>query len=193
VVEVNISESTETIGDLIDRDDAAGDVGRGNDDFGDAIIEAADRAVGGVEPGFYAALSNAPNLFCEMLAAVQTIPKFLVFAKGDLEQRIANAFIPELERLRLDFNASLETLAKSMESIAASGQAIRVGTSEISTASDDLSRRTEHQASSLEETTAALREITTTVKKTADGAGHAREVVAEARSTARSWAPKKTT
>jgi methyl-accepting chemotaxis protein len=105
-------------------------------------------------------------------------------AKGDLEQRIADAFIPEFEQLRVDFNTSLETLAKSMASIAASGQAIRAGTSEISTASDDLSRRTEQQASSLEETTAALGEITTTVKKTADGAGHAREVVEEARADA---------
>jgi methyl-accepting chemotaxis protein len=106
-------------------------------------------------------------------------------AKGDLEQRIAEAFVPEFEQLRVDFNISLETLAKSMASIAGSGRAIRTGTSEISTASDDLSRRTERQASSLEETTAALREITTTVKKTAEGAGHARDAVAEARADAK--------
>jgi len=101
-------------------------------------------------------------------------------AKGDLEQRIAVAFIAELEQLRLDFNTSLGTLEKSMASIAASGQAIRAAAGEVSSASNDLSQRAEKQASNLEETTAALGEITTTVKKTAEGAGHAREVVAAA-------------
>jgi methyl-accepting chemotaxis protein len=58
-------------------------------------------------------------------------------------------------------------------------QAIHSGTQEISTASNDLSRRTEQQASSLEETAAALDEITATVKKAAEGAIHARKVVAD--------------
>ena len=44
-----------------------------------------------------------------------------------------------------------------------------------------LSQRTEHQASSLEETSASLEEVTTTVKKTAEGANHAREVVGAAK------------
>ncbi|PSJ49289.1 methyl-accepting chemotaxis protein, partial [Pseudaminobacter soli (ex Li et al. 2025)] len=51
----------------------------------------------------------------------------------------------------------------------------------ISTAADDLSRRTEQQAASLEETAAALDQITATVKKTAEGASHARDVVSEAK------------
>jgi methyl-accepting chemotaxis protein len=59
--------------------------------------------------------------------------------------------------------------------------AIRAGAGEISTAADDLSRRTEQQASSLEETAAALEEITVTVKKTAEGARHARDIVSTAK------------
>ncbi|MBP7650287.1 MAG: methyl-accepting chemotaxis protein, partial [Phenylobacterium sp.] len=51
----------------------------------------------------------------------------------------------------------------------------------IAGASDDLSRRTEQQAASLEETAAALDEITATVKKSADGASHARAVVQTAK------------
>jgi methyl-accepting chemotaxis protein len=43
-----------------------------------------------------------------------------------------------------------------------------------------LSRRTENQAASLEETAAALDEITATLKKSAEGARHASEVVANA-------------
>jgi methyl-accepting chemotaxis protein len=102
-------------------------------------------------------------------------------AEGDLEQRIEEPFIPALEPLRVDFNASLEALENSMSAIAANTQAIRTETSEISTAADDLSRRTEQQASSLEETAAALEEITATVKKTAEGAKHARDVVSTAK------------
>ena len=98
-------------------------------------------------------------------------------AEGDLEQRIDAEFIPTLDQLRTDFNASMETLEQSMSAISVNTQAIRSGVGEISTAADDLSRRTEQQAASLEETAAALDEITATVKKTAEGAKHAREVV----------------
>jgi len=102
-------------------------------------------------------------------------------AEGDLKQRIEEPFIPALEPLRVDFNASLEALENSMSAIAANTQAIRSGTGEISAAADDLSRRTEQQASSLEETAAALEQITATVKKTAEGAKHARDVVSTAK------------
>jgi methyl-accepting chemotaxis protein len=98
-------------------------------------------------------------------------------AGGDLTQRLATAFIPALEPLRQDFNASMEALEKSMTAIGVSTRAIGSGTSEISAAADDLSQRTEHQASSLEETSASLEQVTTTVKKTAEGASHARDLV----------------
>jgi methyl-accepting chemotaxis protein len=98
-------------------------------------------------------------------------------AEGDLTQRLATAFIPALEPLRQDFNASIDALEKSMTAIGVSTRAIGSGTGEISAAADDLSQRTEHQASSLEETSASLEQVTTTVKKTAEGAKHARDVV----------------
>ena len=72
----------------------------------------------------------------------------------------------------------MEQLEKALQSVKDSTQAMDSGTHEISTASNDLSRRTEQQASSLEETAAALDEITATVKKAAEGATHARKVVA---------------
>jgi methyl-accepting chemotaxis protein len=103
-------------------------------------------------------------------------------ADGNLKQRIEAAFVPELDRLRADFNSSLETLEKSMLAIHANVEAIRGGAGEIGVATDDLSRRTEQQAASLEETAAALDEITATVKKAAEGATHARDVVSTARS-----------
>ncbi len=57
---------------------------------------------------------------------------------------------------------------------------MQAGTQEISAASDDLSRRAEQQAVSLEENAAALDQITATVKKSAEGATHARQVVSAA-------------
>ena len=102
-------------------------------------------------------------------------------AEGDLEHRIQTEFIPALEPLRVDFNDSLEALEQSMSAVSGNTQAIRAGAGEISIAADDLSRRTEQQASSLEETAAALEQITVTVKKTAEGAQHARDIVSTAK------------
>ena len=105
-------------------------------------------------------------------------------SEGDLAHRIDGVFPPEYEKLRADFNAAMGKLQDTMRTVAASASAIRSGTSEISTASNDLSRRTEQQAASLEETAAALDEITATVRRTAEGAKHARTVVGSARGSA---------
>lgn len=101
-------------------------------------------------------------------------------ANSDLETRIEKAFIPAFEKLRSDFNTALDKLRLTMLQVSEGVNAIHSGTQEISTAADDLSRRTEQQAASLEETAAALNEITTAAKNAAEGATHARDVVAVA-------------
>jgi methyl-accepting chemotaxis protein len=101
-------------------------------------------------------------------------------AANNLEQEIEKPFIPAFENLRLDFNSAHRSLQGTLLRVADSTQTIHAGAQEISTGADDLSHRTEQQASSLEETAAAIEEITTTVKKSAEGAAHAREVVAAA-------------
>ena len=103
---------------------------------------------------------------------------------GDLMFRLHEPFAPRYETLRADFNSAVTTLQETMAVISSNTAAIRSGTDEISSAADDLSRRTEQQAASLEETAAALDEITATVRKTAEGAKHAREAVATATSDA---------
>ena len=103
---------------------------------------------------------------------------------GDLVFRLQNHFAADYEKLRIDFNAAMGKLQNTMGVIAGNTSAIRSGTLEISTAADDLSRRTEQQAASLEETAAALDEITATVRKTAEGATHAKAVVSTAKSDA---------
>lgn len=105
-------------------------------------------------------------------------------ANGDLMHRITTPFAESTEQLRSEFNVSVEQLQQTMLTIISNAEAIRSGTGEISVAADDLSRRTEQQAANLEETAAALDEITATVRKTAEGATHARDVVSSAKSDA---------
>ncbi|MDX7952997.1 methyl-accepting chemotaxis protein, partial [Lichenihabitans sp. Uapishka_5] len=100
---------------------------------------------------------------------------------GNLVFRLQDAFAPEYEKLRADFNATATKLRDTMTVVSSTADAIRSGTAEVSAAADDLARRTEQQAASLEETAAALDEITATVKKTSEGARHARGVVASAK------------
>ena len=102
-------------------------------------------------------------------------------AGGDLKQRIDTPLAPQFEKLRVDFNASAESLERLAMAIVASAEAVRSNSGDITCASDDLSQRTEQQASSLEETAAALEEITTTVKKTAEAAKHAHAIVGNAK------------
>ncbi len=103
---------------------------------------------------------------------------------GDLTFRLHDAFSADYEKLRADYNAAMDKLHETMTTVVSRTQGLRGGSNEITQASDDLSKRTEQQAASLEETAAALDEITATVKKTADGAQQARDVVAAAKSDA---------
>ena len=102
-------------------------------------------------------------------------------AHGDLHCEINSSFEPGFDQLRLDFNAAVGKLRTTIQSVVGSTEAIASGTHQIASATEDLSRRTEQQAASLEQTAAALDEITATVKKSAEGAGHAREVVGSAK------------
>ena len=105
-------------------------------------------------------------------------------AAGTLTFRLNEAFDPAYEKLRADFNRAMEELQQTMREVAANATGVRSGAGEISQASDDLSRRTEQQAATLEETAAALDQITATVRKTAEGAAHARDSVGSARTDA---------
>jgi methyl-accepting chemotaxis protein len=105
-------------------------------------------------------------------------------AGSDLSHRIEAEFPGEYRSLKTNFLAALGTLRETMQTISAQADSIFGVSGQISRAADDLSRRTEQQAAALEETAAALDEITLTVKRTAEGAGHARAVVATTRTDA---------
>ena len=107
-------------------------------------------------------------------------------AGKDLSYRMSEDMPEAYRKLQNDYNGAVEQLAEAFGGVNESVDAVHSGTQQISSAANDLSRRTEQQASSLEETAAALGEITTTVRKTAEGAKLAREVVAVAREDAQS-------
>ncbi|MCA3555216.1 MAG: HAMP domain-containing protein [Aestuariivirga sp.] len=102
-------------------------------------------------------------------------------AKGNLTHRIDQPFPEMLDKLRQYFNSAADSLTETINTVKRGSFGIKSGTEEIAQASDNLSRRTENQAANLEETAAAVAEITSTVKKTAEGAQHARNMVTAAK------------
>jgi methyl-accepting chemotaxis protein len=105
-------------------------------------------------------------------------------AEGDLEQRITVPFARDFEKLRVDFNNSVEKLDAVVRSINESAASIGAGSNEIRAASDDLSKRTEQQAASVEQTAAALEEISTTVADSSQRAADASKLVAQTKANA---------
>ena len=101
-------------------------------------------------------------------------------ADGDLTMRLRDGFSPTYAQIRDDFNAAIGGLSAAIESVVTSAGGMRNGSQSIASAADDLSRRTEQQAASLEETAATLSQVTGTVRKSAEGADHARAVAAAA-------------
>tara|TARA_R110002020_G_scaffold243498_2_gene457041 strand:- start:14171 stop:16114 length:1944 start_codon:yes stop_codon:yes gene_type:complete len=96
---------------------------------------------------------------------------------GNLTYRISDPFVSDYEKLRSEFNASIEKLSSTLEEISTTTDSVRLASGEIGSAADDLSRRTEQQAASLEETAAALDEITSTVKSSSQRAEEASDLV----------------
>lgn len=103
-------------------------------------------------------------------------------ANNNLEYRLNEAFEPAFERLRLDYNKSVNQLQATMRRVASSSSVMSSGTEDIAASSDDMSRRIEQQAASLEQTAAALDQITNTVKRSAECALEAALAASGARS-----------
>ncbi|MBW8301952.1 MAG: Cache 3/Cache 2 fusion domain-containing protein [Hydrogenophaga sp.] len=85
-------------------------------------------------------------------------------SEGDLTVRLEQTFEGGLDRLRNDFNHSVEKLNGTLAQLRAETHGIEASSGEMRSASEDLSKRTEQQAASLEETSAALDQITATVR-----------------------------
>ena len=102
-------------------------------------------------------------------------------SQGDLTVRVNDELHGDHARLKSDFNGAAQRLEELVCAIFETVDTIASRVGEISGASDNLSQRTEQQAAGLEQAAAAIDEITATGKKAAEGAGHARDVVATAK------------
>lgn len=102
-------------------------------------------------------------------------------ANGNVAYRLTSPFVERLDKLRINFNDSLEKLQAALKTVGVNAQAINAGAAEIRSSADDLAKRTEQQAASVEETAAALEEVTRTVKDSARRAEDVGELVASTR------------
>lgn len=114
----------------------------------------------------------------ELTVGLQTV------ANGDLTRRIEAPFAPEYERLRANFNETVDTFVRVIREMAGNSETIRQSAEAIARSSSDLSGRTENQAASLEQTAAALDMITTNVEASAGSAQDVEKIVVEARARA---------
>lgn len=103
-------------------------------------------------------------------------------SQGDLTVQLNDPFAGDLDRLRMDFNASVANLSRTMSQISQTASTIKINSSEMSNATSELAHRTETQAASLEETSAALDQITATVRGTSERAKEAAHKASEAQS-----------
>lgn len=118
----------------------------------------------------------------EQQHVVETLSSGLLrLSEGNFSKTIDEAFSDEHEKLRADFNTTVQTLNDTLAQVVDSASSIGNGAAEISQSSDDLSNRTESQAATLEETAAALEEMTASVKSAAEGARSVELIVTEAK------------
>ncbi|WP_278923167.1 methyl-accepting chemotaxis protein [Pseudophaeobacter profundi] len=118
---------------------------------------------------------------------VQHLSSGLVrLSQGDFSRPITAEFSGAHEKLRQNYNQTIDTLSGTVSQVIEASGSIRNGAIEISQASDDLSHRTESQAATLEQTAAALDQMTASVKAAADGARSVEATMEEAKQEARS-------
>jgi methyl-accepting chemotaxis protein len=106
-------------------------------------------------------------------------------ADGNLTCRLEEAFAPDFEGLRVDFNSAVAQLRETLNAVVHATATIDSGSRELSQSANDLSKRTEQQAAALEETAAALDEITANVSSSTKLAHEARTVAVQANQAAR--------
>ena len=117
----------------------------------------------------------------QMQAAVAELATGLKrLADGDLTVNLAQPFVGDLDRLRIDFNLSVEKLSEILRQIQGSAISMDESAAEIRSASNDLLKRTEQQAASLEETSNAFEDVATSVRLASTKAEEASRIAATA-------------
>ena len=98
---------------------------------------------------------------------------------GRIGHRIIQTFPADYEKLRSDFNATLEQLSQQMGEVARASSAVHNGASEISSAAQDLAQRTEGQAAALGESAHTVAGLTSSVAEARGAAASASELAQE--------------
>ncbi|WP_054158772.1 methyl-accepting chemotaxis protein [Rhizobium sp. AAP43] len=102
-------------------------------------------------------------------------------ASGDLTTPIRKPLTGNLDRLRIDFNASLERLSATVSAVHGNVAEINRKSGAVGGATADLSLRTEQQAAALVETSAAIRQIMEAIRHSSERAENASRLALEAR------------
>jgi methyl-accepting chemotaxis protein len=102
-------------------------------------------------------------------------------AQGDVSRGIDDAFPPEYEPLRQDFNLAVDRLQHALSRILMATSGLLGDSEAIAEASGHMAQRTEKQARQLEQTARTLDGITATVRRTAEGAAEAAATATNAR------------
>jgi methyl-accepting chemotaxis protein len=128
--------------------------------------------------GFMRELSHNVNGLVETSdRGLQEIARMLAsLSRGDLTDRITNAYNGTFGQLKDDANATAENLSQIIGEIKEATDTINTAAKEIAAGNNDLSQRTEEQASSLEETASSMEELTSTVRQNADNAKQANQL-----------------
>jgi methyl-accepting chemotaxis protein len=125
--------------------------------------------------------------YASNITELRTIAEQIVSVsrEKDLTQRIpvegkagANKILSE------GFNELITAIGSVVADVKTAAREVSSAAAEISSSTMDLSQRTEEQAASLEQTSASMEQISTTVKRNAEHARHANEVIGTTRDTA---------
>ncbi|MGY5805719.1 methyl-accepting chemotaxis protein [Rhizobium sp. LEGMi12c] len=142
-------------------------------------IQAAYNPIVDAEGRVYKVVKFATDVTSRMSAISELAGALRSLSEGDLTKTLERAFVPSMEQLRHDFNATIERLSETLTTVGHNASAIAAGSRELGDSAEAFSRRTEQQAASVEETAAALEEITTTVADSSQRAEEAGRLVAE--------------
>jgi methyl-accepting chemotaxis protein len=142
-------------------------------------IQAAYNPIVDADGKVYKVVKFATDVTSRMSAISELAAALRNLSEGDLTKTLERAFVPSMEQLRNDFNATIHKLAETLTTVGDNASAIAAGSRELGDSAEAFSRRTEQQAASVEETAAALEEITTTVADSSQRAEEAGRLVAE--------------
>ena len=104
-----------------------------------------------------------------------------MLASGDFSRPIQDVFPQEYERLRKDFNSSLESMSTTLGTVVGCTSQLTQRASTLSAAAKTLSNRTDTQAATLEGVAASMEELTSSVASASTNATKTAEFVEDFR------------